>query len=175
MTGTMSTRRQANHAHSRSTGRLPALTLGSMRAAWWRPWVEATEPVERERLFDCEHFRLWRPERTIAVYRRRLGCAERAGVHRGRGPGGTRRGRLCHRKRRRISLAGGPRSVYFSAVECGECIGNRDTGVIARVQRMKNALKKLIVFDLDGTLAESKSSLDAEMSRLLNDLLVLSK
>jgi len=32
-------------------------------------------------------------------------------------------------------------------------------------------LKKLIVFDLDGTLAESKSSLDAEMSALLRDLL----
>jgi HAD superfamily hydrolase (TIGR01484 family) len=31
-------------------------------------------------------------------------------------------------------------------------------------------LKKLIVFDLDGTLAESKSSLDPEMSRLLHDL-----
>ena len=28
-------------------------------------------------------------------------------------------------------------------------------------------MKKLIVFDLDGTLAESKSPLDAEMSRLL--------
>jgi HAD superfamily hydrolase (TIGR01484 family) len=36
-------------------------------------------------------------------------------------------------------------------------------------------LKKLIVFDLDGTLAESKSSLDAEMSRLLNDLLGIVK
>lgn len=32
-------------------------------------------------------------------------------------------------------------------------------------------MKKLIVFDLDGTLAESKSSLDAEMSALLRDLL----
>jgi phosphomannomutase len=32
-------------------------------------------------------------------------------------------------------------------------------------------VKKLIVFDLDGTLAESKSSLDAEMSALLNALL----
>lgn len=30
---------------------------------------------------------------------------------------------------------------------------------------------KLIVFDLDGTLAESKSSLDNEMSALLHDLL----
>ena len=33
--------------------------------------------------------------------------------------------------------------------------------------------KKLIVFDLDGTLAESKSSLDSEMSALLCDLLGL--
>src|SRR6202521_5546713 len=32
-------------------------------------------------------------------------------------------------------------------------------------------VKKLIVFDLDGTLAESKSSLDAEMAALLHDLL----
>jgi HAD superfamily hydrolase (TIGR01484 family) len=32
-------------------------------------------------------------------------------------------------------------------------------------------MKKLIVFDLDGTLAPSKSSLDAEMSSLLQDLL----
>jgi HAD superfamily hydrolase (TIGR01484 family) len=32
-------------------------------------------------------------------------------------------------------------------------------------------MKKLIVFDLDGTLAESKSSVDAEMSRLLHELL----
>jgi len=32
-------------------------------------------------------------------------------------------------------------------------------------------MKKLIVFDLDGTLAVSKSSLDAEMSTLLHDLL----
>jgi phosphoglycolate phosphatase-like HAD superfamily hydrolase len=32
-------------------------------------------------------------------------------------------------------------------------------------------MKRLIVFDLDGTLAESKSSLDAEMPSLLSDLL----
>ena len=32
-------------------------------------------------------------------------------------------------------------------------------------------MKRLIVFDLDGTLAESKSSLDAEMAKLLNSLL----
>jgi HAD superfamily hydrolase (TIGR01484 family) len=36
-------------------------------------------------------------------------------------------------------------------------------------------MKKLIVFDLDGTLAESKSSLDAEMAKLLHDLLSVIK
>ena len=36
-------------------------------------------------------------------------------------------------------------------------------------------MKKLIVFDLDGTLAESKASLDAEMSALLRDLLSIVK
>ncbi len=36
-------------------------------------------------------------------------------------------------------------------------------------------MKKLIVFDMDGTLAESKSSLDADMSRLLHDLLGIVK
>jgi phosphomannomutase len=36
-------------------------------------------------------------------------------------------------------------------------------------------MKELIVFDLDGTLAESKSSLDVEMARLLNSLLGVAK
>jgi HAD superfamily hydrolase (TIGR01484 family) len=36
-------------------------------------------------------------------------------------------------------------------------------------------MKKLIVFDLDGTLAESKSSIDDEMSHLLRDLLGIVK
>jgi phosphoglycolate phosphatase-like HAD superfamily hydrolase len=36
-------------------------------------------------------------------------------------------------------------------------------------------MKKLIVFDLDGTLAESKSSLDAEMVTLLGALLGIVK
>ena len=36
-------------------------------------------------------------------------------------------------------------------------------------------MKKLIVFDLDGTIAESKLSLDAEMSALLRDLLSIVK
>ena len=36
-------------------------------------------------------------------------------------------------------------------------------------------MKKLIVFDLDGTLAESKSAVDPEMSGLLHDLLGIVK
>jgi len=36
-------------------------------------------------------------------------------------------------------------------------------------------LKKLIVFDLDGTLAQSKSALDAEMANLLDSLLAIVK
>src|SRR5271154_2910308 len=36
-------------------------------------------------------------------------------------------------------------------------------------------MKKLIVFDLDGTLAESKASLDAEMATLLDSLLGIAK
>jgi HAD superfamily hydrolase (TIGR01484 family) len=36
-------------------------------------------------------------------------------------------------------------------------------------------MKKLIVFDLDGTLAESKSSIDSEMATLLNSLLGIVK
>jgi FMN phosphatase YigB (HAD superfamily) len=36
-------------------------------------------------------------------------------------------------------------------------------------------MKKLIVFDLDGTLAESKSALDTEMSALLHELLGIAK
>jgi len=36
-------------------------------------------------------------------------------------------------------------------------------------------MKKLIVFDLDGTLAESKAPLDAEMATLLHDLLGVAK
>lgn len=61
-------------------------------------------------------------------------------------------------------FAGDGGNVCFSAVRRAERVGNRDTG-----------MKKLIVFDLDGTLAESKSSLDAEMSRLLADLLAIVK
>ena len=44
-----------------------------------------------------------------------------------------------------------------------------------RCRRLHKPMKKLIVFDLDGTLAESKSSIDAEMAKLLNALLGIVK
>ena len=59
-----------------------------------------------------------------------------------------------------MALAGGDWRVYVSAAQCGKRVGNRDTG-----------MKKLIVYDLDGTLAESKSPLDDEMAELLHNLL----
>src|ERR1035437_4601149 len=40
---------------------------------------------------------------------------------------------------------------------------------------MRGKMKKLVIFDLDGTLAESKSSLDAEMANLLGQLLEVVK
>src|SRR5271165_6489728 len=47
--------------------------------------------------------------------------------------------------------------------------------MVGRAKNMETVtMKKLIVFDLDGTLAQSKSSLDAEMATLLNKLLGLS-
>ena len=36
-------------------------------------------------------------------------------------------------------------------------------------------MKKLVIFDLDGTLAESKSPVDAEMAELLRGLLAVAK
>jgi HAD superfamily hydrolase (TIGR01484 family) len=46
---------------------------------------------------------------------------------------------------------------------------------IAKVHHGGGILKKLIVFDLDGTLAGSKSPLDSEMSALLHDLYAIVK
>src|ERR1044071_9038109 len=46
-----------------------------------------------------------------------------------------------------------------------------DVDGCSETKNQKNKMKKLIVFDLDGTLAESKSPLDAEMSTILSALL----
>jgi phosphomannomutase len=65
--------------------------------------------------------------------------------------------------------------VYFSAPQCSDLIGDCGTGLRSQEFTGESVLKKLIVFDLDGTLAASKSSLDSEMSALLHELLGIVK
>jgi phosphomannomutase len=118
--------------------------------------------------------------RRIAVLSRRRGHAPRAGVHRRRGAVGARWQRLFRRSRRRSALAGGGRRVFLPASQCSHFVGSRvagivpacgRTGVMTRAENEETAtMKKLVVFDLDGTLAESKSPLDVEMSALLSHL-----
>jgi phosphomannomutase len=57
--------------------------------------------------------------------------------------------------------------MFLPAARCGQCAGSRAAGIIPG----ENTMKKLVVFDLDGTLAQSKSSIDDEMSALFNRLL----
>jgi hypothetical protein len=65
--------------------------------------------------------------------------------------------------------------VYFSAPQRGELVRHCATGLRSKAFSGGRIVKKLIVFDLDGTLAESKSPPDAEMSGLLHDLLGIVK
>jgi phosphomannomutase len=53
------------------------------------------------------------------------------------------------------------------ATRCAQCIGDFTPGSLL------TAVKRLVVFDLDGTLAESKSAIDAEMAQLLDRLLAI--
>jgi HAD superfamily hydrolase (TIGR01484 family) len=78
--------------------------------------------------------------------------------------------------------------VRFSAQQRRKRVGNSAAGIIPwraavglfagqatvveiEVIRRPTKVKKLVVYDLDGTLAESKSALDTEMAGLLHDLL----
>ena len=56
-----------------------------------------------------------------------------------------------------------------------ELIGNLDTLTPRTSEKGIQIMKKLIVFDLDGTLAESKAALDKEMAGLLGTLLGIVK
>ena len=138
------------------------------------PVVEATTPVERERLFHCEHFRLWRLRGQspftvgAADVPRVLVCIEGAG-------------QLEHGG---ATYAVGKGDVLLLPAVVGACTFQPRSAVNlleialpdeSRRSDERKPVKKLIVFDLDGTLAESKSSLDAEMSGLLHDLLGIVK
>ena len=61
--------------------------------------------------------------------------------------------------------------MFLPAASLSRLTGSRTAGIVPG----ENTMKKLVVFDLDGTLAQSKSSLDAEMAALLNQLLGLIK
>ena len=74
--------------------------------------------------------------------------------------------------------------VFLLPAEVGECSfrpGGRDVSLLeialpesardrADKPEVRNSMKKLVVFDLDGTLAQSKSSIDSEMAGLLGKL-----
>ena len=133
------------------------------------PVVEEERPVLRERLFLCEHFGVWRlgGESPFMV-----GAAE------------TPRVLVCIAGDGQLEHDGSHYAVCKGDVlllpaVVGTCLC-RPHGAITHVGdfatgKERNAMKKLIVFDLDGTLAESKASLDTEMAALLHDLLGVAK
>ena len=57
--------------------------------------------------------------------------------------------------------------MFLPATQCRQLAGGRIAGIVPA----EDTMKKLVVFDLDGTLAQSKSSLDAEMAALFDKLL----
>ena len=124
------------------------------------PVLEEMTPILRERLLFCEHFGVWRLQGQSPVWRWRGGAAARARMPGGQGPVGARR-------REVTPLA---KVTLSSCRPCWESVpaGRRARSPCwrFRCRRARNPMKKLIVFDLDGTLAESKSSLDAEMAGL---------
>ena len=155
------------------------------------PMVEARTPVNRAE-FSCEFFRLWRlkgeAKFTVgaAGEPRVLVCLEGSGqvAHNGSAhaigkgevwllPAESRGVRISSRQRRDLIGNCDPEIVHDRAIAgCGE--GRRRQ---LQTQELKGggSVKKLIVYDLDGTLAESKSSLDAEMAARLHDLLGIVK
>src|ERR1700690_1816195 len=97
-----------------------------------------------------------------AVRRRRGRGAADFGVYRGRRQRRIRRRRLRHPTRRRAASVRVFGNLSLSSQSLSDTVGNRCGGA---------SVKSLIIFDLDGTLAESKSALDAEMAALLGRLL----
>src|SRR5208282_5433793 len=95
--------------------------------------------------------------------------AARARMHRRPRCVGARWRRLWRQSRRRVSLAGRGRSLSLPPARHDHRVGYFAAG------RKPDGMKKLIVFDLDGTLAESKASIDAEMTALLGALLGIVK
>ena len=91
------------------------------------PNVETSSPVEREELFHCDHFWLWRLRGAIAIHRRRRGCAKCAGMHRRCRCCRTSLRHLFRWKRRCTALARGGRTMCSSAHPFGNPAGNSHT------------------------------------------------
>jgi phosphomannomutase len=62
-----------------------------------------------------------------------------------------------------------PQLLIFINIERSSCFPYHAYAIIVAMHILAN--KQLVVFDLDGTLAESKSTMDTEMSSILNNLL----
>jgi hypothetical protein len=128
--------------------------------------VETVQPAMRERLFDGPHFRLWRlrGEAPFAV-----GAADEPRVL------------LCVEGAGNLEHDGADFTMDKGAVVLlpavvGAC-RFRPVGpvILLDIAVPEQPLKTLVIFDLDGTLAESKASLDAEMATLLARLLEVVK
>jgi hypothetical protein len=132
------------------------------------PQVHETKPRPWEKLIHCDHFGVWRVSGEFPVVAgadgecRVLVCIEGKGEL-------EHAGANYPSPRRRAAFACRRRSVPLPTERHGHIVGNFASGDFHK------AMKKLIVFDLDGTLAESKASIDAEMAKLLDSLLGIVK
>ena len=143
------------------------------------PIVLEGAPAWRERLFHCEHFSVWRQTGLmpfpvgakgmprVLVSTSGDGELEHEGTNYPVGRGDVF---LCRRWSARAPTGRGTKSAYWKS-PCRNS-SSRQIGMVSRTTTMEAVrMKKLVVFDLDGTLAQSKSSIDAEMAALFNKLL----
>ena len=120
-------------------------------------------PARRERLFHCRTFHGVAAHGRIAVHGRRGGYAAGLGFDRRRRGAGARWAPIipsaaatsCSCRRRSAHVLTGPRQAVSIA-------GSRAAGIVpeasSRTKNRTHSMKKLVVFDLDGTLAQSKAS-----------------
>jgi mannose-6-phosphate isomerase len=109
----------------KSIRRWPALILRKVRSVRVTPVVETTTPVERERLFHCEHFWLWRLRGqspfTVGAAGRTAGAGMRRGGRGSRAHGGAS---YASQKGDVVLLPAVIGVVQFSAPHRSELVGN---------------------------------------------------
>ena len=144
------------------------------------PVVEEEAPVRRERLFHCEHFSVWRHTDNRRSQSARRACRacwfasparENWSTMGPTIPSVSATSCSCRRRSARVPAGRAMQSACWKS----HCRNSSSHAGSWNGEQAKNTetvrMKKLIVFDLDGTLAESKASLDAEMAALINKLL----